>query len=111
MTASRLIIGPDGGNKVQPRRRALVSPRTCATTTPSTPAILRAVAAGDEAAADAAGEAHIAGGKRRFQTTRSGTPQHAAKKGDTKDDTHQHDRPPRPARGNGGVWRGALRAG
>jgi hypothetical protein len=67
-------------------------------------AILRAIAAGDPNAARAAGEAHIAGGKRRFQTTNASTPPKAAgtstpRKAATKGENgHDSTAPPQPAR-------------
>jgi DNA-binding GntR family transcriptional regulator len=51
------------------RRRALVQPENMRASNAEHAAILRAIAAGDAAAARAAGEAHIAGGKRRFRAT------------------------------------------
>jgi DNA-binding GntR family transcriptional regulator len=93
------------------RRRALVEPENMRESNAEHAAILRAIAAGDAAAARAAGEAHIAGGKRRFQATDSGAPQTAARKGETNDVSDQHDRPARPARGIGGARRRAGRSG
>jgi len=51
------------------RRRALVEPGNMRESNAEHAAILRAIAAGDAAAARAAGEAHVAGGKRRFRET------------------------------------------
>lgn len=51
------------------RRRALVAPENMRESNAEHAAILAAIATGDEAAARAAGEAHIVGGKRRFQAT------------------------------------------
>jgi DNA-binding GntR family transcriptional regulator len=51
------------------RRRALVQPENMRESNAEHEAILRAIAARDAPAARAAGEAHIAGGKRRFQAT------------------------------------------
>lgn len=51
------------------RRRALVEPGNMRESNAEHAAILRAIAARDPAAARAAGEAHIAGGKRRFRAT------------------------------------------
>ncbi len=101
------------------RRRALVQPENKRQSNAEHAAILRAIAAGDAAAARVAGEAHIAGGKRRFRatdtsgssagTTSDGTPREAADKGEKHDREHQ-DRPPRPARRGNGTRRGAQRA-
>jgi DNA-binding GntR family transcriptional regulator len=51
------------------RRRALVQPENMRESNAEHAAIVKAIAAGDAAAARTAGEAHIAGGKRRFQAT------------------------------------------
>ncbi|NKC31717.1 FCD domain-containing protein [Falsiroseomonas selenitidurans] len=51
------------------RRRALVEPENMRESNAEHAGIVAAIAAGDAAAARAAGEAHIAGGKRRFQST------------------------------------------
>jgi DNA-binding GntR family transcriptional regulator len=51
------------------RRRALVEPENMRESNAEHAAILRAIAARDPQAARAAGEAHIAGGKRRFRAT------------------------------------------
>lgn len=83
------------------RRRALVQPENMRESNAEHAAILRAIAAGNAAAARSAGEAHIAGGKRRFRATdTSGGMQFDAA-------ARQQDRPPRPARRP----RGAVRAG
>jgi DNA-binding GntR family transcriptional regulator len=102
------------------RRRALVQPENMRESNAEHAAILRAIAAGDAAAARAVGEAHIAGGKRRFRatdtsggtagTTSTRTPHKTADKGENDDREHQ-DRPPRPARRGLGARRGAVRAG
>jgi DNA-binding GntR family transcriptional regulator len=89
------------------RRRALVQPENMRESNAEHAAILRAVAAGDAAAARAAGESHIAGGKRRFQDTDTSTPRQAAAQGDN---GHDDDASPRTARGNRGPRRGAARA-
>lgn len=93
------------------RRRALVQPENMRESNAEHAAILRAIAAGDGAAARAAGEAHIAGGKRRFRATdtSNGTPPEAADKGENDDREHQ-DRPSRPAGQRDGARRGAGRA-
>ena len=93
------------------RRRALVEPGNMRESNAEHAAILRAVAAGDPAAARAAGEAHIAGGKRRFQATDNKSPRQAATMGGPRDDPDQHAPPPRPARRIGGARRGPARAG
>ncbi|MGG5887593.1 FCD domain-containing protein [Falsiroseomonas sp. HC035] len=59
------------------RRRALVEPENMRESNAEHAAILAAIAAGDPAAARAAGEAHIAGGKRRFRETDASTPAEA----------------------------------
>ncbi|MDO9499964.1 FCD domain-containing protein [Falsiroseomonas sp.] len=56
------------------RRRALVEPQNMRESNAEHAAILAAIAAGDALAARAAGEAHIAGGKRRFQSTDASRP-------------------------------------
>ncbi|MGK7867557.1 FCD domain-containing protein [Falsiroseomonas sp. E2-1-a20] len=56
------------------RRRALVEPENMRESNAEHAAILAAISAGDAAAARAAGEAHIAGGKRRFRATDASTP-------------------------------------
>jgi DNA-binding GntR family transcriptional regulator len=56
------------------RRRALVEPENMRESNAEHAAILAAIASGDAAAARAAGEAHIAGGKRRFQATDATAP-------------------------------------
>nr|WP_198375292.1 FCD domain-containing protein [Roseomonas rubea] len=90
------------------RRRALVQPENMRRSNAEHAAILRAIAAGDAAAARAAGEAHIAGGKRRFQATDTGTPRQAARKGGEDHDTDHRSPPPQPARGGRGARRGAA---
>jgi DNA-binding GntR family transcriptional regulator len=60
------------------RRRALVQPENMRQSNAEHAAILRAIAAGDADAARKAGEAHIGGGKRRFQATDTRTPPKAA---------------------------------
>lgn len=92
------------------RRRALVQPENMRESNAEHAAILRAIAAGDVAAARAAGEAHIAGGKRRFQATDITTPREAAPKGEDDDEPRQAA-PPRPARGIGGARRRPARPG
>jgi DNA-binding GntR family transcriptional regulator len=77
------------------RRRALVQPENMRESNTEHAAILRAIAAGDAAAAREAGEAHIAGGKRRFQATDTTKPRKTAAKGE---DGHDSTAPPRPAR-------------
>jgi DNA-binding GntR family transcriptional regulator len=59
------------------RRRALVEPENMRESNAEHAAILAAITAGDAAAARAAGEAHIAGGKRRFQATDATVPAEA----------------------------------
>jgi DNA-binding GntR family transcriptional regulator len=93
------------------RRRALVQPENMRESNAEHAAILRAIAAGDADAARKAGEAHIAGGKRRFQATDASTPHSAAPQGENEDATPHHAPPPRPARRGGGVRRRAIRAG
>ena len=56
------------------RRRALVQPENMRESNQEHAAILDAIAAGDAAGARAAGEAHIAGGKRRFRATDTSAP-------------------------------------
>ena len=93
------------------RRRALVQPENMRESNAEHATILRAIAAGDAATARAAGEAHIAGGKRRFQATNITTPRSAAAKGDNAHDaTDLRPSPPRPAGGGRGTRRGAVRA-
>ena len=75
------------------RRRALVQPENMRESNAEHAAILRAIAARDPAAARAAGEVHIAGGKRRFRSTgatpapatSTTTPRQAAPKGENHD--------------------------
>ncbi|WP_270935139.1 FCD domain-containing protein [Falsiroseomonas oryzae] len=97
------------------RRRALVQPENMRESNAEHAAILRAIAAGDAAAARAAGEAHIAGGKRRFRATDTRSPRDAADdkddKGENADDAGSHPPPPRAAGGHGGARRRAGRAG
>ena len=65
----------DRGNELHLyRRRALVQPENMRESNQEHAAILDAIAAGDAAGARAAGEAHIAGGKRRFRTTDTSAP-------------------------------------
>jgi DNA-binding GntR family transcriptional regulator len=71
------------------RRRALVEPENMRESNAEHAAILRAIAAGDAAAARAAGEAHVAGGKRRFRATDKTT-------NGGNDDAAPHP-PPKPA--------------
>ena len=101
------------------RRRALVQPENMRESNAEHAAILRAIAAGDAAAAREAGEAHIAGGKRRFRatdattesTTDPTTPQQAARpEGEDDHAEDPHPSPPRPARGGLGARRRAARA-
>jgi DNA-binding GntR family transcriptional regulator len=56
------------------RRRALVEPENMRESNAEHAAILAAITARDPAAARAAGEAHIAGGKRRFRATDASGP-------------------------------------
>lgn len=75
------------------RRRALVQPENMRESNAEHAAILRAIAARDPATARTTGEAHIAGGKRRFQSTgatpapskATKTPRKAAPKGEKHD--------------------------
>jgi DNA-binding GntR family transcriptional regulator len=70
-----LRIYEDLGNELHLfRRRALVEPENMRESNAEHAAILAAITAGDAAAARAAGEAHIAGGKRRFQATDASRP-------------------------------------
>jgi DNA-binding GntR family transcriptional regulator len=80
------------------RRRALVQPENMRESNAEHAAILRAIAAGDVDAARKAGEAHIAGGKRRFQATDTSTPRKAAPKGEN---GHDSTAPPHAARRRG----------
>jgi DNA-binding GntR family transcriptional regulator len=91
------------------RRRALVQPENMRESNAEHAAILRAIAAGDAAAARAAGEEHIAGGKRRFQATDTSAPRQAAGEGDNGHDATADDEPPRPAGRRRGPGRGAPR--
>lgn len=94
------------------RRRALVQPENMRESNAEHAAILRAIAAGDAAAARAAGEAHIAGGKRRFlatDTPKTKTPPKAARKGENGHDRDARPSPPRPADGRGRARRGVAR--
>jgi len=68
------------------RRRALVQPENMRESNAEHAAILRAIAARDVAAARDAGEAHIAGGKRRFRATDTSTPRKAGATGDSAQD-------------------------
>ncbi len=100
------------------RRRALVQPENMRESNAEHAAILHAIAAGDAATARAEGEAHIAGGKRRFQATDTASnkppepaasntkPPKAARKGDN-DHEDRTARPPPAAPAGGG--RGARR--
>jgi DNA-binding GntR family transcriptional regulator len=88
------------------RRRALVEPENMRESNAEHAIILRAIAAGDDAAARAAGEAHIAGGKRRFRATDITTPQSAATKGVNGHDAGDPPSPPRAAAGRRGAGRG-----
>lgn len=88
------------------RRRALVEPENMRESNAEHAIILRAIAAGDDAAARAAGEAHIAGGKRRFRATDITTPQSAATKGVNGHDAGHPSSPPRAAAGRRGAGRG-----
>jgi DNA-binding GntR family transcriptional regulator len=92
------------------RRRALVQPENMRESNAEHAAILRAIAAGDTETARTTGEAHIAGGKRRFRatdTTSTTTPRNAAPKGEDGNDREQEDPSPRPAGRRGGARRGA----
>jgi hypothetical protein len=99
------------------RRRALVQPENMRESNAEHAAILRAIAARDPATARTAGEVHIAGGKRRFQSTgttpapstSTKTPRTTAAKGENHDRDHK-DRPSRPAGRRLGARRGAARA-
>lgn len=82
------------------RRRALVQPENMRESNAEHAAILKAIAAGDAPAAREAGEAHIAGGKRRFQATDTTTTPATGRKGENDDD--QHDPSPPPADGRRG---------
>jgi DNA-binding GntR family transcriptional regulator len=97
------------------RRRALVPPDNMRESNAEHIAILRAIAAGDAVAARAAGEAHIIGGKRRFQatdTTATKPPREAAHKGVKRHDAKHHtDPPPRATHGQRGARRRPPRAG
>ena len=78
----------DFGNELHLyRRRALVQPENMRESNAEHAAILRAIAAGDAVAARTAGEAHIAGGKRRFQATDTTTPRKAGTKGENNHDS------------------------
>lgn len=81
------------------RRRVLVEPENMRESNAEHAAMIRAIATRDPAAARAAGEHHILGGKRRFQLTEQ-----------KREEPHDHaddDRPPRRA----GAGRGAARRG
>jgi DNA-binding GntR family transcriptional regulator len=97
------------------RRRALVQPENMRESNAEHTEILRAIAAGDAEAARAAGQAHIVGGKRRFQATdatATKTPHQAAHEGAKGHDRKQHTHPPpRAARGGRGARRRTSRAG
>lgn len=81
------------------RRRVLVEPENMRDSNAEHAAMIRAIAAGDPAAARAAGENHILGGKRRFQVTEQ--------RREERDDKAGDDRPPRRA----GAGRGVARRG
>ena len=86
------------------RRRALVEPENMRESNAEHAAILRAIAAGDAEEARRAGEAHIAGGKRRFRATDAAmTPPEGA------NGPAQQNRPPPapPSRGRRRASRGA----
>ncbi len=90
------------------RRRALVEPENMRESNAEHAAILQAIAAGDAVAARDAGEAHIAGGKRRFRCTtpEPTSPNRARTEGET---SHgQINDPPPDAEG---VGRRRRRAG
>ena len=99
------------------RRRALVQPENMRESNAEHAAILRAIAARDPATARTAGEVHIAGGKRRFQSTgatpapsvSTKTPRTAVAQGENHDTDHR-DRPSRPAGRRIVARRGAARA-
>lgn len=82
------------------RRRVLVEPENMRESNAEHAAMIRAIAARDPAAARAAGEHHILGGKRRFQLTER-------KREEPIHDQGHDDRPPRRA----GARRGAARGG
>jgi DNA-binding GntR family transcriptional regulator len=84
------------------RRRALVQPENMRESNAEHAAIVKAIAAGDGPAARAAGEAHIAGGKRRFRATDNVTT-----KGENANDPHE---PPPPDRRGEPRRRAARRA-
>lgn len=84
------------------RRRALVEPENMRESNAEHAAILRAIAAGDAAAARAAGEAHIAGGKRRFRATDAAT---ATDEGANGHERQQHPPPAGASRGRRGASR------
>jgi len=96
-------IYDDLGNELHLfRRRALVHPEKMRESNAEHAAILAAIRARDSAAARAAGEAHIRGGKRRFADSSPGAnstkPRQTAPGGDNdQDQPTQHD-PPVPAR-------------
>lgn len=70
-------IYEDLGNELHLfRRRALVAPENMAESNAEHAAILAAIAAGDAAAARAAGERHVRGGKRRFTATSAPAAEH-----------------------------------
>ncbi|WP_439598354.1 FCD domain-containing protein [Falsiroseomonas sp.] len=118
-----LRIYEDLGNELHLfRRRALVEPENMRESNAEHAAILAAIAAGDAEAARAAGEAHIAGGKRRFQATDASgaghppartptTPQQAVRKGAKNDEEHRKPAPPEPAVPAAGAARPRRRAG
>ncbi|MXP62651.1 FCD domain-containing protein [Roseomonas sp. M0104] len=96
-------IYADLGNELHLfRRRALVQPEKMRESNAEHAALLAAFRARDPAAARAAGEAHIRGGKRRFAASSPGAnstkPQQTAPGGhDDQESPPQHD-PPQPAR-------------
>jgi DNA-binding GntR family transcriptional regulator len=92
------------------RRRALVQPENMRESNAEHAAILRAIAAGDAAAARAAGEAHIAGGKRRFRATDATTPPEAVREGENDHGQPPDPSPPRAAGGRPGARRGVARS-
>lgn len=81
------------------RRRALVQPENMRESNAEHATILKAMAAGDAPGARAAGEAHIAGGKRRFRATDVTTKPDNGRKGET--DHDPDDQPPPAAGGRG----------
>jgi DNA-binding GntR family transcriptional regulator len=88
------------------RRRALVQPENMRESNAEHAAILKGIAAGDAAAARAAGEAHIAGGKRRFRATDVTTTPETGRKGE-----NDHDADTQSPPAAGGRGRRSRRAG